>query len=70
VLSLTHSRLHVGGSMQMHTKQCTNAAEAVIKLSIDPAGSLRNLMLGSASSVMQQTARLTIVVTRQFAFAL
>ena len=56
--------------MQMHTKQCTNAAEAVIKLSIDPAGSLRNLMLGSASSVMQQTARLTIVVTRQFAFAL
>lgn len=56
--------------MQMHTKQCTNDAEAVSRLSNDPAGSLRNVMLESASSVTQQTARLTIVVARQLAFAL
>jgi hypothetical protein len=42
----------------------TDDAEAVTRLRNDPAGSLRNLMLGSASSVMQQTARLTIVVAR------
>ena len=56
--------------MQMHTKQCINDAEAVYRLSNGPAGSLHNLMLGTASSAMQQTARLTIVVARQLAFAL
>ncbi len=45
-------------------------AKAVIRLGNDPAGSLGRVMLETASSVMQQTARLTIVVARQLALAL
>jgi hypothetical protein len=72
-MSLAHSGLYIGGSMEA-CKCIQNSAQmdtkAVIRLGNDPAGSLGRVMLETASSVMQQTARLTIVVARQLALAL